>query len=90
MQVETLAEAGSYEDALSLCAMCKVWICVGLCPVVVGNGDATSAAVDIAPARRDNGKGRDRMPFVRCDVAWLTTVVQWTDSSSRSATFDTL
>lgn len=23
-QVETLAEAGSYEDALSLCAMCKV------------------------------------------------------------------
>lgn len=24
MQVETLAEAGSYEDALSLCAMCKV------------------------------------------------------------------
>ena len=24
VQVETLAEAGSYEDALSLCAMCKV------------------------------------------------------------------
>lgn len=38
MQVETLAEAGSYEDALSLCAMCKVRGGAVVSHVVLGNG----------------------------------------------------
>lgn len=38
MQVETLAEAGSYEDALSLCAMCKVRILCEVVLVMMENG----------------------------------------------------
>lgn len=38
MQVETLAEAGSYEDALSLCAMCKVRIVCEVVLVMLENG----------------------------------------------------
>ena len=70
LQVETLAEAGSYEDALSLCAMCKVRVFVIWC-LIVGNPlttpmFATPLEVNVFSTRLGlRLKSRDRMVSVR-------------------------